>query len=143
MIDRGVWKQQDRPHTPCPYCKTELYEQFWGNSGWILAEKATDYVHGNCVSLVAAERDRLFAASLALSAAFDLPREVMPADVATLIDQRDVAERASEQAKTLLIDVDDMMGALRLVASMEYDRAEVRTIAHLALDRLKKRGIGG
>ncbi len=49
---------------------------------------------------------------------------------------------ASRQAKVLAVDVDDMMGALRLVASMEYDRAEVRTIAHLALERLKRRGIG-
>ncbi len=47
----------------------------------------------------------------------------------------------SKTAHVLAVDVDDMMGALRLVASMEYDRAEVRTIAHLALKRLEERGI--
>jgi hypothetical protein len=47
----------------------------------------------------------------------------------------------SEEAKRLLTDVDDLMGTLRLVASMEYDRAEVRTLAHLALERLKVRGV--
>ena len=53
-----------------------------------------------------------------------------------------VVDGVSRQAKVLLTDVDDMMGALRLVASMEYDRAEVRTIAHLALERLKARVVG-
>jgi hypothetical protein len=42
----------------------------------------------------------------------------------------------------LATDVDDMMGVLRDVASIEYTRDEVRDQAKRALDRLKARGVG-
>ncbi len=53
-----------------------------------------------------------------------------------------VTEPISKQAKVLLVDVDDLMGALRDVASIEYTRDEVRDQAKRALDRLKVRGVG-
>jgi hypothetical protein len=53
-----------------------------------------------------------------------------------------VTEPISKQAKVLLVDVDDMMVALRDVASIEYTRDEVRDQAKRVLDRLRARGIG-
>jgi hypothetical protein len=40
--------------------------------------------------------DEMFQKSLALAAALDVPREVVPADITTLIEQRDVAWRDLE-----------------------------------------------
>ena len=57
-------------------------------------------------------------------------------------DDPDKAAAVSRQAKVLYTDVDDMMGVLRCVASLEYTREEVREQAKRALDRLKVRGVG-
>jgi hypothetical protein len=47
----AAWKKHDRPCGPCPDCKAELYEKFWGNGGWAKTDKATDKSHGpaDCV----------------------------------------------------------------------------------------------
>jgi hypothetical protein len=55
-----------------------------------------------------------------------------------LLAQRDAARR---EALLLANDVDDLMGTLRCIASPEYTREEARRQAHLALERLKRRGV--
>jgi len=52
-----------------------------------------------------------------------------------------VMRAKAEQSKALYIDVDDMMGALRCVASAEYSRDEVRDLAQRSLERLRQ-GLG-
>jgi hypothetical protein len=56
-------------------------------------------------------------------------------------DDPDKVRAVSAEALVLATDVDDMMGILRNVASLEYTREEVRTQAHAALERLKRRGV--
>ena len=47
-----------------------------------------------------------------------------------------------EQAAVLLRDVNDLMGALRIIASCTQSQDADRQLAHEALVRLEKRGIG-
>lgn len=82
---------------------------------------------------------------VALKASDQRHADFVHGDYNKLQDARHAANRemvaAVAQAKTLLIDVDDMMGALREVASEEYTWQEKRDIARRSLDRLKVRGV--
>lgn len=53
-MSREAWKKRDRECPPCPNCGTELYEQFWGNGGWVKADKATNEMHheSDCVAVL-------------------------------------------------------------------------------------------
>jgi hypothetical protein len=69
-MSREIWKKQDRECPPCPDCGAELYEQFWGNGGWVKAEKAGDgermHSERRCIGFLAARLGELQAAALAV-----------------------------------------------------------------------------
>ena len=66
--------------------------------------------------------------------------EHVAAQLLELVRSHDAESRRI--ALVLATDVDDLMGALRDVASIEYTRDEVRDQAKRALDRLRVRGVG-
>lgn len=57
MNARDAWKKHDRACPPCEDCGTELYEQFWGNGGWVRTDKTTGKTHceRDCIRVLKAK----------------------------------------------------------------------------------------
>lgn len=59
--NRDTWKSQDRELPSCIHCGTALYDQFWGNGGWVPTEKVSDVPHTErrCRDALKAEMTRV------------------------------------------------------------------------------------